>query len=344
MVFGRRRWIVATACLLGAAAFATLTSVSLPAEARSASFESSSPAPSSHAQLTPTVPEARPISIGVTVSGDVDSVALDSYSKLAGRSPALVLWYQSWAEPIVYPRQLLASKQRGITPVITWIPQIGARGVPLRAIARGTWDRYLLASALLAKSASVPLLVRFAHEMNLKDSAYGPGQEGNTAADFIAAWRHVVSVFRASKVTNVRWVWSPNVDCHRACPFSAFYPGDAYVDWVGLDGYNYAGTSHLPWTSLADVFSASYISLTRLTTRPLMICETGSSEFGGDKAKWIRVGLLADLPRLFPRVRAVIWFDRLKETDWRVNSSAAVLLAWRDVVASRQYSARALQP
>ncbi len=85
------------------------------------------------------------------------------------------------------------------------------------------------------------------------------------------------------------------------------------------------------------VFARSHNLLVSITQRPMMIAEIASAEQGGDKAAWIRQGLLHDLPTHFPHIRAVIWFDRNKETDWRVNSSPAALDAFREVVAAPSY-------
>src|SRR5436305_951631 len=157
--------------------------------------------------------------------------------------------------------------------------------------------------------------------------SWGIGVNGNTSADYVAVWRHVVDIFRQENATNVRWVWCPNVMDTPQSVFAALYPGDSYVDWVGLDGYNWGtsqpGDRYKQWTKLSDIFGASYDALIALTTKPLMIAETASTELGGDKAAWITQGLLTDLPARFPAVRAVIWFDENKETDWRVNSSAS---------------------
>jgi hypothetical protein len=88
--------------------------------------------------------------------------------------------------------------------------------------------------------------------------------------------------------------------------------------------------------SFAQVFGRSYSTLSRLSAKPMMIAETASAEQGGQKAQWIAKTFGA-LPSRFPRIRAAIWFDRNKETDWRINSSAASLVAWRKVVASTTY-------
>ena len=165
--------------------------------------------------------------------------------------------------------------------------------------------------------------------MNLSPKAgipWGGGSgafAGNTAADYVAAWRHVVSIFRADGAANAEFVWAPNVD-DGGIPFTQYFPGDEWVDDVGLDGYNWGSafesTGH-KWLSLGDTFASSYATLTQLSSKPVMITETASAEIGGDKASWIRRGFLNEIPQLFPRVTAVIWFDVQKESDWRVDSS-----------------------
>ena len=280
----------------------------------------------------------RVIALGVNLDGGVTAAGLDAYTRLVGRTPAEVMWFQSWSEPLYYSQQRQTLLRRGVTPVVTWMPETRGGGVPLGDIVAGRWDAYLRSSAALAKAFHAVMFIRFAHEMNLSTTQYGPGHSGNTPVLFIAAWRHVVDVFRIAGVRNVRWVWSPNVDCLGRCPFANYYPGDSYVDWVALDGYNGPGSIRLPWRSFRTIFAASYAELTALTSRPIMIAEVASSETGGDKAAWIRSGLLTDVATSFPRVRALIWFDRLKEADWRVNSSLAALAAWRDVVGSPLYS------
>jgi len=182
--------------------------------------------------------------------------------------------------------------------------------------------------------------VRFAHEMNGNWYPWGSGVNGNTAARYIAAWRHVVRIFRRAGASNVRWVWSPNVYGNNgARAFAPLYPGNRWVDWVALDGYNWGPLRTSGWVGFGDLFGPSYDAMTRLTRKPLMIAETATSEHGGDKAAWIRDALEVTLPTRFPRVRALVWFDREKETDWRVTSSPAALLAFGAAVRSPVFAA-----
>ncbi len=304
--------------------------------------------------MTPTTDvQVRPvIALGAYVSGAPwQSAPLDAYATLVGRMPTLVQWYQDWAHPGVRefdPVKMNAVTSRGAVPVVTWNPWDDAGGASqpaysLSAIASGSYDPFIRQWAHDAAAWGQPFLLRFAPEMNGDWFPWGMGVNGNTSADYIAAWRHVVDIFRQAGATNARWVWCPNVAGAPQVTFPTLYPGDSYVDWVGLDGYNW-GTSQpsdpsKQWTGLAAIFGASYDALVALTSKPVMIAETASTELGGDKAAWITQGLLTDVPTRLPAVRAVIWFDENKETDWRVNSSATALTAFRSVVAAPLYAA-----
>jgi Glycosyl hydrolase family 26 len=287
---------------------------------------------------------AADIALGVNTGSAPATIGdLDAYATTVGARPAIVMWYQAWSEPVFVARDVENVARRGAVPLITWEPARNGAGIPLREIALGLHDEYVRTSARTVAAHGGPIMLRFAHEMNLAGSPWGPGVNGNTAEDYRAAWQRVVRLFREHGATNAQWVFSPNVD-YGGAPFAQFFPGDAWVDWVGLDGYNWGSLKASGWTPLGDVFGSSYDTLAALSARPMMIAETASTESGGDKAAWIRQGLLRHVPERLPRVRAVVWFDRQKETDWRVNSSAAALAAFREVVRSPLYGGRVTAP
>jgi hypothetical protein len=285
-----------------------------------------------------------PVALGAWVSGAPQWPALfDRHSELVGRSPAMLMWYQDWTIPLVDPSKLDAVSARGAVPMITWEAwdHLQGKGQPayaLRNIARGDFDSYLHASAVAAAAWRKPLFLRLGHEMNGDWYPWGRNVNGNQSQDFVAAWRRAVTMFRDAGANNVRWVWSPNVD-YGGAPFTAYFPGEDWVDWAALDGYNW-GSLHggSGWKSLGVTFGASYDVLARLTRRPLMIAETASAEDGGNKAAWIRSAFLSEIPQRMPRIRAVVWFDQQKEADWRPESSSASLSAFQQVAASPRYS------
>lgn len=289
----------------------------------------------------------KPVEFGAYVSGAPwDAAKLDAYAALVGRMPSRIEWYQDWAHPGVRefdPVKMDGVVQRGALPIVTWNPWDDSAGAyqpayTLGTIVAGTYDSYIRQWARDAANWGHPFSLRFAPEMNGNWFPWGVGVGGNTSADYVAAWRHVVDIFRQEHATNVSWIWCPNVADAPQAVFASLYPGDSYVDWVGVDGYNWGtsqpGDPYKHWVAFRDIFGASYYALTMLTIKPIMIAETASTELGGDKAQWITQGFLTDLPARFPNVRVVIWFDENKETDWRVNSSASALAAFRTVVAS----------
>ncbi len=287
---------------------------------------------------------ADPIAIGARVPGVPEHPGLiDVYARATGRAPAIVSYYREWDQTVFDQPSLRAATSRGAAPLITWEPTVtgwrrGDRGTILQTIAAGGADRYLRAQALAAARWKKPILLRFAPEMNGGWSPWGVKTPGNTPAAYVAAWRHAVTVFRAAGARDVRWVWCPNVDDDGALPFTALYPGDRWVDWVALDGYNWGRSSD--WLSFTQIFARSYDTLARLSSKPMMIAETGSGQIGGSKAAWISNMFGRELPR-FALVRALVWFNGLGDngTDFRFNSSPSSAAAFRRGLSSPLYAA-----
>jgi hypothetical protein len=272
---------------------------------------------------------------GVTMPGvpwQMDGLA--TVTAMLGRAPRQVMWYAAWSDRASFPAaQAAAVAATGATPVVTWEPWHPARGVEqpayaLDRIAAGDFRSYEVRWARQIRAYGRPVVLRFAHEMNGGWYPWSAGVNGNTAADYVAAWRHVVSVFRGQGVTNVSWSWSPNIPYPGSTPLEAVYPGDRYVDQVALDGYNW-GTSQpwSSWRSFWDLFSGGVTQLRALTAEPLYIAEVGSAEQGGDKAAWVR-DMFATLA-VHPEVRGFTWFHHQKEADWRMNSSLPVVRAFQ---------------
>jgi Glycosyl hydrolase family 26 len=284
-----------------------------------------------------------PIKLGVYTAAQgqlgapEDAAWLDNYAATVGRNPDIVMDYSNVTDPLLTQREISNLQARGETPLVTWqLFQSGYSGptMSLDELAAGNYDSYLHKAAALAKTLPFEVMIRFGHEMN--GDWYG--WSGNPSG-YVNAWRHVVGVFRQDGATNVKWVWSPNVEYNGSYPFASYFPGDSWVDYVALDGYNWgtAGQGPNRWESLNEVFASSYAKITQLSSKPVIIAETSSSEAGGNKAEWIRDGFLKTIPQKFPRVAAVLWFDRNAEEDWRINTSSAALAAYREVVASTLY-------
>lgn len=242
----------------------------------------------------------------------------------------LVLWYEDFAAPPPVTG-VAAVTASGATSVITWEPwswrtdvtQAGAATVS--EIAAGRHDDHLVAWAAALALVDTPMHLRFAHEFNGDWYPWTPAR-GTPPQTYVAAWRHTHNLFRRAGAVNVRWMWSPDATSATGVPLRAWYPGDDYVDVVGLDGYNWGTTrAWSRWTSPVEIFEPAVTEVRSLTGRPMVIAEAGCAEAGGSKADWITE--FVEWAAAQPDVDAAIWFDHDKETDWRIASTPAATAA-----------------
>ncbi|MGI4866293.1 MAG: glycoside hydrolase family 26 protein [Janthinobacterium lividum] len=251
--------------------------------------------------------------------------------------------YSAWgskAEEAFPMQQVEAISHLGSLPLITWEPWLSdfaPEDVPaaladaktrdkggMRAVANGSFDTYIDRWAAAARKVGKPLLVRLGHEMN-DPYRYPWGPQNNEPKDFIAAWQHVVTRFRQAGATNVVWVWGP----HPAYTFAEYYPGDAFVDWVGAGTLNY-GTVAIwsQWWSFADIFGKYYPQLASYK-KPIMITEFGCLKVGGSRSQWFKEAL-TDMPTKYPLVKSLIFYHNsndntttMKVLDWTFKSDSA---------------------
>jgi beta-mannanase len=232
-------------------------------------------------------------------------------------------------------------RQRGDISMLDWASwNLGASdqsAFSLSKITGGAYDSYIRDWATAAKNWGHPFFLRFNWEMNAKWFPWGEGTNGNTTGQYAAMWRHVHDIFTSVGATNVTWVWCPNTVHPGSTPLSGLYPGDAYVDWTGIDGYNYASLKNTSWLSFAPLISPTYSQLLSLAPgKPIAIGETGSIESGGSKAAWLSEMLTA-LPS-FPQIKALVYFNKNTDGDWPIESSSSATAAFARGVAASYYT------
>jgi endoglucanase len=256
---------------------------------------------------------------------------------VAGRKFDIAHHFYGWSNPI--PSGLEQwDIAGGRIPMITWQPSIG-----LDAINNGSQDAMITSRANGLKALNAPLFLRWGHEMNGNwynwDGTHN-NDSGTTngPAKYVQAWRRVHDIFTAQGATNVVWVWEPGAqDIPNLAwnHWTNYYPGDSYVDWVGIDGYNWGTIRYPGWTSFESKFAPVYNDYA--SRKPIMVCETASTDLGGDKGQWIR-DLVTTVKNRFPSMAAVTWFDQNKEADWRFDSSASSLSAFRTMAADPYFN------
>ena len=280
------------------------------------------------------------------------------FEQLAGKSTALELVYFGWSATPDFPAaQCDAILAGGALPHLTWEPWNGQPTdltYSLQSIIAGHHDSYIRRWAQQIRDWGKPLFLRWAHEMNgnwypwagvinggANLTEFGYPAKADGPERYLAAYRHIHDLFAEAGASNVRWVWSPmagNVPDETWNVFENYYPGDAYVDWLGVDECNW-GTSQSwsTWKSLRELLESAYYTLRNLNPyKPIMVAEFASSEVGGDKAQWIGDSF-AQLRDEYPQIKAVEWFDLNKETSWAIDSSFPAVRGFSNAVADAYF-------
>ena len=292
--------------------------------------------------LTPTSTQAR-VQLAVAFPYGYNwPLVLDDLETVLGRKVPQIVVFRDFSQP--FPDlDAREARARGKTLQITWEPwhfsDPGA--VKMADIAAGKYDKYIDGYAAAARAFGGEISLRFAHEMNGNWYPWCLATNGQNPKIWLAAYRRVHDRFRAAGASNVRWVWCFNAESVPNTgwndPFGA-YPGDNYVDAIGIDGYNFGDTlAHSRWQSFREVFGAAYARATKNHPgKPIFIAETGCASTGGDKTRWLRE-MDAAVRTDFPRVESVTWFEAAKEADWRMVSSQSSADAARKIWAAPFY-------
>lgn len=256
----------------------------------------------------------------------------------------IIQFYLQWPtqdakEFISVRSSLQAIHESGALPTITWEPMtiVGntETAISYELILSGSYDHYLKFIADEVKAWKKPIVIRFAHEMNLQRYHWGTTEAlfGEQSPEiYIKMFRYLVNFFDQYHVDNVFWAFCPNVD---SVPDTAwnqpknYYPGDRYVDLFGMDGYNWNITPEVarqrqlnwnkPWSSFEQIFKNLYNTLREIDPDlPIAVFETATvNRNKEEKATWLKEALqTAQAWKLW----AIIWFQSNKEEDWRIES------------------------
>jgi mannan endo-1,4-beta-mannosidase len=295
---------VTTGVAIIAAAAITLTVINLTADPASKSA-------GRVLQPPVTLPRASETYLGVFTPLSPNSYAgVTAFTATTGVSPGVVVYYSGWMEPFQSRFATAAAMHHAVTLV-----QIDPTNVSLAAIASGRYDAYLRSYASAVKAFGGRVILSFGHEMN--GHWYSWGFRHTSPMVFVAAWRHIVNVFRRQGADNVTWMWTVNVDdapgsVHSPGPW---WPGSSYVTWVGIDGYY-----HRVSLTFAGLFGPTIRAVRTLTLDPILISETAAPSAAAQAAT---------IANLFAGIRAYgllgfVWFDANRKRDWRLTSPAAI--------------------
>ena len=206
-----------------------------------------------------------------------------------------------------------AAENRTLELTLQTSPDSGGGNMLLDALA-GTYDGRLAEYARAVAAHGKPVLFRLCNEMNGDWCVYSAAALCRDAELYVEFYRYVYRIFEENgALANTIWVWNPNERSYPDFPWNhtlCYYPGDAYVDVVGMTGYN-TGTYYASygerWRSFAQIYDGLYAQYTALFAQPLMITEFACSDIGGDKAGWV-ADMLSRIGA-YPGIKAAVWWD-----------------------------------
>jgi cellulose synthase (UDP-forming) len=256
--------------------------------------------------------------------------------KLIGQPFDIASTYVAWGPESIdhFPKEQLDSLiSQGKIPMITWepwtetFPWTHEQNLPLaknegifRNIAAGAFDYYIIEFARKMRELRSPVFLRFGHEM---DNPQYPWSENGKLApkDFIEAWRRIRTLCNQQGASNITFVYNP----WRGEAMDRYYPGDQYVDWIGLTLLNYgkAGRDR-QWHDFESLYE-EFHRHAKIYAKPVMLAEFGSTPYGGDAGSWL-ADAFEKIGTTYPQIRAAVLFhtdnDKNWATNWRPDPSA----------------------
>ncbi|MBI2077654.1 MAG: hypothetical protein HYT80_04675 [Euryarchaeota archaeon] len=247
---------------------------------------------------------------------------------------------------------------RGAIPILSWEPHgfttveiaEGTRSYWLRDGTKTTVQAYLASFGAglcqAAKETGQPIFLRTLHEMNGFWYTWGQtwedkaGHRPNTEENYRRAWVKIHDAVKKPCPDGVRLVWATNhFSLGEGASFTGTYPGDAYVDFAAIDGYNWGGNADWGWQTFDTIFKEPYCAVARVSSKPILIAELSSTEKGGNKSQWIRETLAGFHDGKYPDVKGFVWFNDDKfeveingPMDWPVDSSPSAATAFAESV------------
>jgi hypothetical protein len=295
------------------------------------------------ASATSAAPTAKPVvtSGGGTVPFTPGKAMLGAY---------VGLYAKSLGEGLALRRRQLGREQRIVHAFYDWqdtLPQslpgvsnhstllISWRGTYYEEVNDGYWDRQIAAAAKRLAKHGKPLLLRWGWEMNGDWYRWGGDSNGKKTAAYGKVWRRMHRIFADEGASNVSWVWSPNWNSSPDVAwnkYTNYYPGDKYVDWVGVSGYNFG--KETPDTLFDGIYE------TYAAQKPIMVTEVGAVDRGGrTKADWITD--FAGWVEARPAVGGVVWFDTDTHPgtseEFRIDSDPESLAAYRAMARNPRF-------
>lgn len=280
--------------------------------------------PASKPVMKPVIGQGHPV-MGMYDAGIPQSwTTVAQWDQDVGTPASVILYYNGWGQ--AFQAKFAATARAHGAELLVDLDPTGSQ--TLSQIAQGAGDAWLRSYARQVARYGYPVVIAFAHEMNGNWYPWGYGHQ--PASAYVAAWRHVVRLFRGEGASNVTWMWTVNAVNAYSPSLHQWWPGSAWVNWVGIDGYYY-----YPTDTFASVFGLAVAQIRAFTSTPIMIAETAVGTTSDREAQIndLLAGVRAD------HMLGFVWFneaqsDGIYHQDWRLQDDPAALAAFKAAAGS----------
>ncbi len=272
------------------------------------------------------------------------SFGLVNYSHMTDESAVSFYYSLTDSYDLEYWSYLYGPALRDGTRAFLLYLNFEEEGAECPRVISGSYDAKLIETFGYLNTLSCPVFVRIGGEVNVWGNQAKP-------ADFIAAYQHVVNIAR-SQAPRAAMVFSPNFSSANKVDMDIYYPGDQYVDWVGVSLYY--DRWHRSGDTQRDEFYGvgaygdallniqQVVNLSRLHHKPVIVTEGGSCNMykGTDNSAWAADRMqraYAFLPMVYPEVKCIISSDYGESwsgIDYSFYTNPTVTAAYRQGVAS----------
>jgi len=299
----------------------------------------------------------------------VTAKSIKKFEKLATRKIAWAEFSQHWFNGLVYPKAKIQTiSDEGVMPYIRFLPRSGLeqfkaeKKFTLEKIIKGDFDKELRAWAKSAKNHNIPIIIDFALEMNgdwfgwsghfngtNSKNKYGKSNYFDGPEKYRDAYRHIIDLFRAQKVSNVTWFFHPNIQSSPNEEWNLpkyYYPGDEYIDWIGISIYGAFYPKKSYWDTFDDILKENYQNILEISsTKPLAILEMGVTDhhISGKKSKWIEDAFKTILSQKYLNFKAInywheSWDDDGSLASLKIDSSVESLTTFQKVIQNDRFT------
>lgn len=262
--------------------------------------------------------------------------------KYSSENFGLINIYLKWKEYMPYrTTDIIGYKEQLL--MITWQPFFSSNNEKsiLKDITDGKYDDYIRDFALMAKNLNKPVLLRFAQEMNGNWFPWSGSKNGNNTEIYQKAYRYVYELFSEMECNNVEFVFSvsfkdiPNKEWNR---FEKYYPGDEYVDWIGIDMINWGNIRKIYTNNPSGIINSVYERIIKkYPKKPILISEAAFPSQNVDKKKWIKE-FFDSLKTKYTAIKAFVWYDIDKGADFSISKDKNLFDYFKKLIDGKYFT------